>query len=186
MGCRYTQHDRQSILEGERVLEVDIREADLDDALALQRYASELFGERLPGLYERPVPTVEDEVQFLESYCGPANSVLLVADDAGRLVGLLGLLGRSLPQDAHVGSVGISVHRDYRGRGLGTRLMRTLFEWASSNGIRRIEIEAFANNPEAIRLYESLGFVREGVRRGAVVVDGEDVDVVCMARGPVD
>jgi RimJ/RimL family protein N-acetyltransferase len=166
-------------------LEVDIREADLDDAQALQHYASELFGERLPGLYERPIPTLEEEAQFLESYCGPANSVLLVAEDAGRVVGLLGLLGRSLPQDAHVGAVGISVHREYRGRGLGTRLMLALFEWAPLHGIRRIEIEAFANNPRAISLYESLGFVREGVRSGAVVVEGEDVDVVCMARAPV-
>jgi RimJ/RimL family protein N-acetyltransferase len=166
-------------------LEVSIREADLDEAPALQRYASELFGEHLPGLYERPVPTLDEEVQFLKSYCGPANSVLLVGEDTGRIVALLGLLGRALPQEAHVGSVGISVHRDYRGRGLGTRLMRALFEWAPVHGIRRVEIEAFANNPRAIRFYESLGFVREGVRKGAIVVDGEDVDVVCLASGPI-
>jgi putative acetyltransferase len=166
-------------------LQVDIREADFDDAVALQHYASELFGERLPGLYDRPVPTQEEEVQFLRSYCGPANSVLLVAEDAGRVVGLLGLLGRTLPQEAHVGSVGISVHRHYRGQGVGTRLMQALFGWAPVHGIRRIEVEAFANNPRAVRLYESLGFTREGVRRGAIVVDGEYVDVVCMARGPL-
>jgi putative acetyltransferase len=166
-------------------LQVDIREADLDDAVALQHYASELFGERLPGLYERPVPTLEQEVQFLKTYRGQANSVLLVAEDAGGVVGLLGLLGRPMPQEAHVGVVGISVHRDYRGQGLGTRLLEALFEWTPAHGIRRIEIEGFANNPGAIRLYESLGFVREGVRRGALVVDGEYVDVVCMARGPV-
>jgi RimJ/RimL family protein N-acetyltransferase len=167
---------------GERALDVDIREADLDDAVSLRNYASELFGEHLPGLYERPVPTLADEVQFVESYRKPVNSVLLVAEDGGRVVGLLGLLGRELPQEAHVGSVGISVRRDYRGRGVGTRLIETLFEWARQHGIRRIEIEAFANNPGAIRLYEAMGFVREGVRRGAVVVDGEYVDVVCMAR----
>ncbi len=42
------------------------------------------------------------------------------------------------------------------------------------------------NNPKAIALYERLGFVREGLCRHAVVVDGEPIDVVLLARLLVD
>ncbi|MDZ4064392.1 MAG: GNAT family N-acetyltransferase, partial [Coriobacteriia bacterium] len=49
-------------------------------------------------------------------------------------------------------------------------------------GVHRIEIEAFANNPDVVRLYERLGFEHEGRREGAVVVDGKYVDVVLLAK----
>lgn len=162
-----------------------IREAIIDDAGVLLGYAARLFSEELSGLHRRPVPTLEEELAFVSSYCDPPNSVLLVAEDDARVVGLVGLLGRALEQEAHVGSVGLSVDRDYRGRGIGTLLLERLLEWAPAHGVTRVEIEAFANNPRALRLYERVGFVREGVRRDAVVVDGEHVDVVCLARTAV-
>jgi len=161
--------------------ELVIREACFEDAEALCSYAAQLFSEGLPGLLRRPLPTLEQERDFIAGY-GSTNSTLVVAELAGRVVGLAGLVGRVLEQESHVGSLGISVDRDYRGRGVGTRLLEHLVAWAPSHGVTRIELEAFSSNPRAIALYEQLGFEREGVRRGAVVVDGESVDVVCMAR----
>jgi RimJ/RimL family protein N-acetyltransferase len=159
-----------------------IREASMDDAEELRRYACTLFAEELPGLYRRPDPTIEQERVFIASYLHPANSTLLVAEADGLIVGILGLEGRTLAQDAHNGSIGISVARDYRGRGVGTRLIGRVLEWAPLHGVRRVEVEAFANNPDAIRLYERLGFEPEGVRRDAVEVDGRFVDVVFLAK----
>jgi RimJ/RimL family protein N-acetyltransferase len=167
-------------------MEVVVREATADDAEALLAYATRLFSEELPGLYRRPVPTLEEEREFIRSYTGPSNSVLLVAEVGGKVAGLAGLLGRSLDQERHVGSVGVSVDRDHRAQGLGTRLLESIFKWAPAHGVSRVEIEAFANNPGAIGLYERVGFVREGVRQGAVTVDGEPVDVVCLAHWPLN
>jgi len=47
---------------------------------------------------------------------------------------------------------------------------------------RRRNLEVFANNPDAIRLYGREGFVHEGHRRGAIVVDGAEIDLVLMTR----
>ena len=164
-------------------MEFVIREVSVDDAQSLLDYAARLFSECLPGLWRRPVPSFEEECAFIASYDAP-NSSLVVAELNGRILGLAGLLGKSLEQESHVGSVGISVDRDYRGSGIGTRLLEQLITWAPAHRITRIEIEAFANNPRAIALYEHLGFEREGVRRGGVVVDGEYVDVICLGRSP--
>lgn len=161
---------------------IAIREATIDDAEALLGYAERLFSEQLPGLYRRATPTIEEERAFVSGYADSPNSALLMAVDDGDVVGLLGLAGRALPQEVHVGSVAISVAKDRRGEGIGTRLFDALFEWAAQRDVTRLEIEAFANNPAAVRLYESVGFELEGVRRGAVIVDDELVDVVCLAR----
>lgn len=164
------------------VSDVAIREATEQDAERLLAYAEILFAEELPGLYRRPVPTLAEERAFIRSYAEPPNSVLLIAERREEVLGLAGLLGRVLPQDAHVGAVGISVARASRGQGIGTLLLEKTLAWAGSHGVSRVEIEAFANNPDAVRLYERVGFQREGVRRGAVIVSGEPIDVICLAR----
>ena len=51
-----------------------IREASLDDAAALRDYAERLFSEDLPGIYERPVPTLAEELEFIRSHIEPERS----------------------------------------------------------------------------------------------------------------
>ena len=69
-------------------------------------------------------------------------------------------------------------HQKQQGVDLLKRIAQTpepqLGEWA---GTRRLEIDVFANNAGAIRLYEREGFAHEGRRRGAVMVGDEAVDV---------
>jgi RimJ/RimL family protein N-acetyltransferase len=48
-------------------------------------------------------------------------------------------------------------------------------------GIERIELEVLASNTAAIRLYEKVGFVHEGVKRRARHLDGAWDDNVMMA-----
>ena len=161
---------------------IRIREAMMDDAEQLQRYAAKLFAERLLGLFERPAPSLDEEREFIHGFIEPTNSVLLLAEENGVIVGNVGFEGRRLPQEAHVGLFGLSVDSEHRGRGIGSELVAALLEWAPTHGVRRVEVEAFANNPRAIELYERLGFGREGWRRGAVMVEGELVDVLLLAR----
>lgn len=70
---------------------------------------------------------------------------------------------------------------EFRGHGVGERLARAVMDAALARGAERIELEVFASNARAIRLYERLGFVREGVRRRARKLDGEYTDDVLMA-----
>ena len=69
----------------------------------------------------------------------------------------------------------------YRGRGLGFRLLNTALEQARGAGFVRIELDVYADNMRAIALYEKVGFVREGVVRDAVFVDGKYRDAIAMA-----
>lgn len=159
-----------------------IREATLGDAEELRLYAIRIFAERLPGLYRREAPTLEEEMEFIRSHMDTPGSMMLVATVDGQIAGLVGFQARQVPQERHVGMFGVSVDRQYRGAGIGSALITALLDWAPRNGITRVEVEAFAVNEGAIRLYERFGFEREGCRRGAVMIDGSPVDVVMLAR----
>ena len=51
---------------------------------------------------------------------------------------------------------------------------------AREKGLERVELEVFASNRPAIRLYESLGFVVEGIKRRGRKLDGAYDDVLEM------
>lgn len=71
----------------------------------------------------------------------------------------------------HVAVLTIAVADGWRGRGVGSALMRGLEAWARRTGVRKLQLHVRAGNRGAIALYERLGYVREGVLR-AQVADG--------------
>ena len=85
-------------------------------------------------------------------------------------------------RNRHCGEFGVSVARAFRGRGVGSALLERLLAWARASAqIERVELGVFANNTGAIRLYERLGFEVEGVRRGAIRLGDERIDLLLMA-----
>ncbi|MBJ6988254.1 MULTISPECIES: GNAT family N-acetyltransferase [unclassified Devosia] len=80
----------------------------------------------------------------------------------------------------HVGSLGMGVMSGFRGRGVGSALMKSALAAAKEEGFKRIELEVYASNTKAIALYERFGFEREGLRRKAVCIQNAWDDVVPM------
>ena len=83
---------------------------------------------------------------------------------------------------AHVGDLFMGLLPDFRGRGFGERLLRQAIQAADAFGFRRIELGVFATNTAAAALYRKVGFVEEGTRRMAILVDGIYHDEIIMAR----
>ena len=69
----------------------------------------------------------------------------------------------------------------YRGQGLGRRLMLAALKQARASGFIRIELSVHADNARAIALYERVGFLKEGVQKRSVLIDGRFLDAVNMA-----
>jgi RimJ/RimL family protein N-acetyltransferase len=73
-----------------------------------------------------------------------------------------------------------------RSRGLGTEATRLILGHAFETvGLHRVDLEVFAFNPRARRVYEKVGFVYEGTKRDALRWDGEwiDADVMSILAG---
>jgi ribosomal protein S18 acetylase RimI-like enzyme len=104
----------------------------------------------------------------------------LVADDGGRVVGWCDIRRETIPVYAHCGHLGMGLHPDYRGRGLGERLIRAALDAARAAGFERIELSVYGRNARAAALYRRVGFVHEGTRVRGKKVDGQYDDVHVM------
>ncbi|HTK01741.1 MAG TPA: GNAT family N-acetyltransferase [Bordetella sp.] len=82
----------------------------------------------------------------------------------------------------HTGVLGMGVCPDWRGRGIGKALLTAAIGAAAAMELSRIELEVYAANAVARTLYESCGFVEEGVKRKGRYLDGRHDDIVIMAR----
>ncbi|MGO4573485.1 GNAT family N-acetyltransferase [Microvirga sp. 2TAF3] len=132
------------------------------------------------GTLSLPHRTSEDIRKRLESQ-GPGD-VSLVASLDGRIVANGGLT-RFPGRRAHVGLLGMGVHDDYQGRGIGSRLLREILSVADDwLGLKRIELTVYTDNAPAIALYKRHGFEIEGTHRGFAFRQGAFVDAHAMAR----
>lgn len=140
-----------------------IRAPHSGDVEELMNFINELVDEEAPiSTNERQ--TYASEIRYL------ADEMQKILD--GRLIALVATAGdkivahaeirRGSGRSSHVGTLGISVLKEFRNLGLGQELIRLLIKLAKSQGFRLIKLEVFANNMPAIHLYKKLGFVQTG------------------------
>lgn len=102
------------------------------------------------------------EKAYLEA-CEKEEYLYLAAlDGNGRAAGMCGLLIG--PFEAEV--MNVAVHPDYRGQGIAKQLMKALLKAGEQRGVKEYTLEVRAGNVSAIHIYESLGFIGEGIRPG--------------------
>jgi putative acetyltransferase len=106
----------------------------------------------------------------------------IVAVLDGHVVGAAGI-HQYAGRRRHAAHLGISVHDDFHGRGIGSALMAALIDVADNwLDLKRIELTVFVDNAPAIGLYRKFGFEVEGTRRADSFRDGKYVDTFEMAR----
>jgi len=76
---------------------------------------------------------------------------------------------------------GHGVLPEYRGRGIGRKLIDATLAEARRIGLKRIGLSAFADNARAIALYDSFGFKHEGRLRDYALIDGKYADFIMMS-----
>ena len=166
-------------------MEVIIREAQLSDAAQIIAYVNRLIEEPNSNLEMSPgefTHTVEEEAGFLSDFTQSENSIYLVAEIEGKIVGSLNCKGSHRQAIRHAVTLGMSVDKAYRNKGIGGQLMTHAIEWAKGTGIvKRIELAVFERNAIAIHLYQKFGFEIEGKRRKAGFREGAYHDGLIMA-----
>ncbi|MBQ4242691.1 MAG: ribosomal protein S18-alanine N-acetyltransferase [Lachnospiraceae bacterium] len=77
----------------------------------------------------------------------------------------------------------VLVEESYRRRGIAGSLLRYLFEEGRTIGVRNFTLEVRVSNTPAIRLYEKLGFISEGIRPGFYDAPKEDAIIFWKREG---
>ena len=163
---------------------VRIREAAPEDAPGLIALFETLYAETKSLLREpcEAVPPVEQYAERIVQGAAAGSEAWLVAERDGRLVGVC--VGRrgSASRNRHALFLVMGVLQAWWGRGVGRALLQAVEQWAVSHGIHRLELTVSVGNARARSLYEKCGFEREGTRRDSLMIDGEYVDELYMAK----
>ena len=155
---------------------VEVRPASLADEAALADI------DRVTWTAETsPAPVPPEGRAFFDERTDPAD--VLVAEVDGEVAGYVKLgLATPLPASAHVRTIsGVAVDPARMRMGIGRALIDAAAAEARARGATRLTLRVLGPNEGARRLYESAGFVVEGVQRGEFFLDGAYVDDVLMA-----
>ena len=160
-------------------MEITIRTADPSDAEAMLKcYTAPLAARNTLQIPYRSLESVREQLTK-----SGAGDHLLVAEIEGEVVGVIGLHTSSRPRVNHKAEVGMMVHDDWKGKGVGAALMQAVIELADKwLNLTRIELTVFTDNESAIALYRKFGFEIEGTLRKYAFRDGEFVDAFAMGR----
>lgn len=160
-----------------------IRSVRIEDASAINEMRR-MNGvmENTLGLFSERISRSEDFIKGLTD-----NEHLLVAEieenEVKKVVGLAGLHINRNPRLRHSASLGIMVHADYQGKEIGTTLIKKILDLADNwLMLVRVELTAFVENEGAVKLYKSLGFEIEGIKKYAAIRDSKYADEYMMAR----
>lgn len=164
-------------------MELTIRPVKIEDSEAINEIR------RMKGVKENTLAISSERLERTKRITEnlDTNSHIIVAeineDNNKKVVGVASLNVNVSPRIRHSASVGISIHSDYQGKGIGKQLTEELLDLADNwLMLVRVELGVYPDNIKAIKLYESLGFEKEGLKKYSAIKDGQYIDEIIMGR----
>ncbi|MCL5970148.1 MAG: GNAT family N-acetyltransferase, partial [Patescibacteria group bacterium] len=164
--------------------EVVVRYPKKEDLDILLEFINKLSKENTYITFSGEEVTREEEEKYLEKVLkeledGNGATLLGFVDD--KLVASAGVT-RGGKRREHLGTVGITIHKDFRNEGIGKEILRLLFEEAKILGLKMVDLKAYSPNCIAINLYKKLGFEEVGKGPGTIRHNDNFVDEVWMIK----
>jgi RimJ/RimL family protein N-acetyltransferase len=126
-------------------------------------------------------PPLEKVAEFhrkLIAQGGPAY--FAVAGD--RVVGWCDAFPERDFKHKHRSCLGMGIVPEFRGKGLGAKLMTAVLDHATRTGVEKMELKVNTANTRAIALYKKFGFEQEGLIKKYRKVDGRYFDCMLMGK----
>ncbi len=163
-----------------------VRDLTLNDVDCLFDYITELGKEDTYILVNpESLVTYEEEVEYVaHSVDKIANKkmIKLLAFCGDELMGVLDVTVQARRKQ-HIGMLGITIKKAYRGDGIGKKLMQIALKEAEVKlGLHQIILGCFANNAVGLTLYNTLGFKEYGRLPRAVRHQGKYVDELLLHK----
>jgi GNAT superfamily N-acetyltransferase len=158
---------------------VIVRPIRIGDAPGYRECLDSVAREKLYLAQVEALPLARIEEFVRESV--EADAIQFVASAGDRIVGWADIFPHWAIAMAHCGTLGMGVHADHRGQGIGALLLAACLDECPRKGITRVGLQARADNVRAIRLYEKMGFATEARLRNAMRFDGVYHDAIQMS-----
>lgn len=166
--------------------EIIIRYPEISDLHEMLKYINDLSDEKTFVKYQGEHETLESETKYLKSR--------LEAIKNKRAVHLLAYFNNKLiaatdvhlqdKTEQHVGILGISIAKDFRGEGLGKFLLELILNEAQKElpELKIVTLEVYSTNDIAQKMYEKFGFIKYGNLPNGVTRGGKFEDAILMYK----
>ncbi len=166
--------------------EIMIRYPSDVDAQVMFGYINALSKEQTFVRFQGEEQSLEDEAKYLKEQLkriSEKRTVQLLLFLGGKLIGIAGIDLKD-KTEKHEGVFGISVRDEYRGIGLGKKLMQATLDEAVTNlpDLRIVTLGVFGGNKLAFEMYEKFGFREYGRLAEGVFRKGEYDDHIYMYK----
>lgn len=166
---------------------VTLRYLQWSDLEQMTQYINRLSAEDTFITFSGEVISTADEAKYLSSLFVDfefGNKVVVAAFMEDMLVGSCDVARDIANKERrkHVGALGISIKKEYRGEGLGEELMRTAIAEAQKYilGLRIITLHVYGKNDIAQSLYKKIGFIEYARLPEGVKYKDEFIDDISM------
>lgn len=170
----------QALIYGEKIV---LRPYRAEDAQTLYESVQEPIGRRLTGTHQHF--SMEQIERYLARYIDstPEDRLGYIIAQPDTLAALGEVVILDIDPDNHSAGIRIALFSpDDFGKGYGTEAMRLMLAQAFQTlKLHRLALEVYDFNPRAQRVYEKVGFRREGLLRDALFYDGEYHDTIVMS-----
>src|SRR5215472_12186592 len=152
-----------------------LRQSDANDIYEIMHMPNVLWGTAV-----LPSRTVDWWRKTIESWVTDEHWHVFVAETNGKVVGIISLeVGKG--RERHIGDIVMAVHDAYQGQGIGKMLMLTAIDLADNwLNLVRLELDVYADNERAIRLYHQSNFEIEGKMRSHTLRNGNCMNSYIM------
>jgi L-amino acid N-acyltransferase YncA len=160
--------------------EIRLRDATQADVPSICAIHNQGIEDRVATLDVDP-HTLDEQSAWFNRH-GPRHP-MIVAEAVGVTVGWASINPFSARAAYRfVADLSVYIERGWRGKGVGTLLLREIDARARALGYHKIVLAAFPFNQAGMRLYAKFGFRTVGVYREQGLVDGHWVDTIVMEK----
>ena len=137
-----------------------IREINISDAEEIQKICKTALG------YDVDISTVSNQINKLS--CDNKNHILAVCEDENtkKVIGFIhAQVYESVYSDTGLNILGLAVDPDFRGNGVGKKLIGYIEKYAMDNGISFIRLNSANHRVEAHKFYENIGYTSDKLQK---------------------
>lgn len=160
-----------------------IKKATCEDADKILQYLKQIGSEtdNLSFGSEGLPITIESEAAYISQIENSGDDIMLIAKEDGKIIGNASL-SRLPRRMKHRGDVSVSVLREYWNKGIGSRLILEIINFAKENSFEVIDLQVRSDNLSAIHLYEKFGFKKIGTHPSFFKINNEEIsfDYMCL------
>jgi RimJ/RimL family protein N-acetyltransferase len=126
--------------------------------------------------------TVKEQKALIATSETEASTMILVGWVGDEVVSIFTFVRGSRPRNKHFGEMGITVQSAFQRRGIGRQMITEGLQRCRQLKISKVNLKVRQDHLGAIKLYESLGFKKEGLITKYFYIDGQYQDVYIMGK----